>query len=187
MTNDDTFERHRAALFAIAYRMLGSRADAEDVLQEAHLRYHGAHASADGPRSPAAWLTTVVTRLSIDHLKSARARRESYVGPWLPEPIVADAIEPSRDADHTLQLADSLSTAFMVLLERLSPTERAVFLLKEVFDYDYARIAEVVDKTPSNCRQIARRARLRLGTERTRFDADEAQHRALLTLSLIHI
>ena len=130
------FEAHRGLLFGIAYRMLGDRAAAEDVVQEAFLKTRDA-ASVDSPR---AWLSTVVTRLCLDQLKSARARRESYVGPWLPEPL------PTDDAPDPLLARESLSMAFLVLLETLSPVERAVFLLHDVFDYSHAEVAEIVGK-----------------------------------------
>ena len=131
-------------LFAIAYRMLGSVADAEDVVQEAFLRYQEADVEADSPK---AYLATVTTRLAIDELRSARARREVYPGEWLPEPIVDD------EAVRHAETADSLSLTFLHLLEKLSPIERAVFLLREVFDYPYDEVARIVGKSPANCRQ----------------------------------
>jgi RNA polymerase sigma-70 factor (ECF subfamily) len=164
------FTSVRPQLFAIAYRMLGSVAEAEDLIQEAYLRWQEAPDAE--VRSPRAYLTTIVTRLAINQLRSARAQREVYVGPWLPEPLVtAAASEPS----DTVELAESLSMAFLVLLERLSPIERAVFLLHEVFDFDYGEIARVVDKTEANCRQILTRARKHLGASRQRFEAAPAQ------------
>src|ERR671930_237344 len=144
-TNDEL----RRYLFAFAYRMLGSVAEAEDVVQEAFLRYHEAAAE---PESPRAYLATVTTRIAIDQLRSARSRREVYPGQWLPEPLVED--ESARHAET----ADSLSLAFLHLLEQLSPVERAVFLLREVFDYSYDEVAAIVGKTPANCRQILARA-----------------------------
>jgi RNA polymerase sigma-70 factor (ECF subfamily) len=160
--------------FGVAYRMLGSVSEAEDVAQEALLRL----ARQEGPiDEPAAWMTTVVTRLSINVLKSARARRESYVGPWLPEPLVEDpALGPASRAE----LADSLSLALLVLLERLTPVERAAYLLREVFGYEYAEIADIVEQTEVNSRQLVTRARKHLEASRPRFDADEAARDALL-------
>jgi RNA polymerase sigma-70 factor (ECF subfamily) len=157
----------------IAYRMLGSVTEAEDVAQEAVLRL----ARAGEPISePAAWTTTTATRLSIDVLRSARVQRETYVGPWLPEPLVGTGDEV---ATH-MEVADSLSQAFPVMLERLSPTERAAFLLREVFDYDYAEIARVLERSEASARQLVSRARKRLGTGPPRFDADPALHDRLL-------
>ena len=158
-------------LFSIAYRMLGSVMDAEDVVQDAFLRWQ--EAPETDVRSPRAYLTTIVTRLAINHLRAARTKRETYVGPWLPEPLVT---EDTRD---TLELAESLSMAFLVLLERLSPIERAVFLLHEVFDFEYGEIARMVDKTEANCRQILARARKRVGAPRARFEADPEEARRL--------
>jgi RNA polymerase sigma-70 factor (TIGR02957 family) len=161
-------ERHdelRPLMFSIAYRMLGSVAEAEDVVQDAFVRM------VDAPpaevRSPEAYASTVTTRLAIDHLRSARVRRERYVGSWLPEPLVTAAADPAVRAE----LADTLSMAFLVMLESLSPVERAVFLLREVFGYDYDRIAPIVDKSEANCRQIFARARQRIADRRPRFEA----------------
>ncbi len=155
----ETFERHRSLLFSIAYRMLGSVMEAEDVVQEAFLRWQGA--SGREIHAPKSYLSTVVTRLSIDRLRSAKVRREEYVGPWLPEPIATG--EDSNVADA---LDETLSMAFLVLLESLTPVERAVFLLREVFDYDYAEIASLVGKSEDNCRQISRRARQSVAARR---------------------
>jgi RNA polymerase sigma-70 factor (ECF subfamily) len=154
--------------------MLGTVADAEDAVQETFLRW--SQTDVDPIRSPDAYLVTTITRLCIDHLRSARVQREDYIGPWLPEPLVTREATP---ADHA-ELTDSLSMAFLVMLETLSPTERAVFLLHDVFGYDYAEIAPVVDKTPVNCRQIARRARERLRTRRPRFDPSPIERDRLL-------
>jgi RNA polymerase sigma-70 factor, ECF subfamily len=170
-----TFEQHRSRLFGIAYRMLGSRADAEDVLQEAYLRWH--RASVDEIRSPEAWLVTATTRLCIDRLRLARESREVYVGPWLPEPLVSDASPP---ADSQLDIASSLSIAFLVVLERLAPEERAAFLLHEVFDTDYAEIAQVLGKSEAACRQIVSRARKRVRENRPRMQVTEEARRGLL-------
>jgi RNA polymerase sigma-70 factor, ECF subfamily len=160
--------------FGVAYRMLGSVAEAEDVAQEALLRLTRQEGPID---EPAAWMTTVATRLSINVLKSARVRRESYVGPWLPEPLLEDS-EP-RPASRA-ELADSLSQALLVLLERLSPVERAAYLLREVFGYEYSQIADIVERSEANCRQLVTRARKHIEASRPRFDADEAAHDALL-------
>ena len=160
--------------FGVAYRMLGSISEAEDVAQEALLRLTRQEVPID---EPAAWMTTVVTRLSINVLSSARARRESYVGPWLPEPLVED---PAPDPASRAELADSLSLALLVLLERLSPVERAAYLLREVFSYEYAEIAEVIERTEVNSRQLVTRARKHLEAGRPRFDADEAARDRLL-------
>jgi RNA polymerase sigma-70 factor (ECF subfamily) len=171
---DEQLESLRRQGFGVAYRMLGSVAEAEDVAQEALLRL----TRQDGPiAEPAAWVTTVATRLSINVLKSARARREAYVGPWLPEPLLED---PSPGPASRAELADSLSLALLVLLERLTPVERAAYLLREVFGYDYDRIAEIIESSEANSRQLVSRARRHLEAERPRFDADEAARDALL-------
>src|SRR5215217_4614154 len=157
----EAFDRLRPLSFAIAYRMLGSVAEAEDVVQEAFLRLH----RAEHVEHPKAFLATVTTRLAIDELRSARARRETYPGPWLPEPIVTD----SRPDD------DSVSMALLVTLESLTPVERAVFLLHDVFDYGYDEIAEIVGKTRENCRQLALRARRHVEARRQRFETSREQ------------
>jgi RNA polymerase sigma-70 factor (ECF subfamily) len=162
----ESTEELRPYLFAIAYRMLGSVVEAEDVVQDAFLRYHEAGAEADSPK---AYLATVTTRLAIDRLRSARARREVYPGEWLPEPLVDD--EAARHAET----ADSLSLAFLQLLERLSPVERAVFLLREVFDYPYDDVARIVGKSPDNCRQILVRAHRHVDEGRRRFDVSREE------------
>lgn len=160
--------------FSVAYRMLGSVSEADDVAQEALLRLTRQEGPID---EPAAWMTTVVTRLSINVLKSARARRESYVGPWLPEPLLED---PAPGPDSRAELADSLSLALLVLMERLTPVERAAYLLREVFCYEYAEIADIIERTEVNARQLVTRARKHLEASRPRFDADEAARDALL-------
>jgi RNA polymerase sigma-70 factor (ECF subfamily) len=164
------FASAKPLLFSIAYRMLGSVMDAEDVVQDAYLRWQEAP-DAD-VRAPRAYLATIVTRLAINQLRSARRQRETYVGPWLPEPLMTDH---APDPSGAIELAESLSMAFLVLLERLAPIERAVFLLHEVFDFEYAEIAAIVDKTEANCRQLLARARKRVGAPQARFDADPAQ------------
>jgi RNA polymerase sigma-70 factor (ECF subfamily) len=154
--------------------MLGSVMDAEDVVQEAYLRWERAGAVAESPK---AYLTAVVTRLCIDFLRSAKVRRETYVGPWLPEPLVM-AVSPNVEEDVTL--SETLSLAFLVLLESLSPTERAVFLLRQVFDYDYAEIAAIVGKSEANCRQMMRRARQHIEAGKPRYDVPLKQQEALV-------
>src|SRR5262245_8811550 len=162
----ESHEELRPYLFAIAYRMLGTVADAEDIVQDAFLRYHEAHAQAESPK---AYLATVTTRLAIDRLRSARARREVYPGEWLPEPLVDD------EAVRHAETADSLSLAFLHLLEKLSPVERAVFLLREVFDYPYDEVARVVGRSPENCRQILVRAHRHVDEGRRRFDVSREE------------
>lgn len=151
MNRLDLFNQYRSLSFAIAYRMLGSVSDAEDIVQEAWIRWQNTESTV---QSPKAFLSSIVTRLCIDHLRSARMKRERYVGTWLPEPLTTEAI-----AKDSAELAESLSFAFLLLLECLSPTERAVFLLREVFDYSYDDVAKTVGKSVPNCRQIVHRAR----------------------------
>src|SRR5262249_6118402 len=145
MNRTDEFNAHRSLLFSIAYRMLGSRADAEDAVQETFLRWQ--NESGERVQSPRSYLATIVTRLCIDSLRSARAQREVYVGPWLPEPILTP---DDRRPDTNVELAESLTMAFMVLLESLTPVERAAFLLREVFDYDYVEIAGILGKSEAS-------------------------------------
>jgi RNA polymerase sigma-70 factor, ECF subfamily len=171
---DRELEALRRHGFGVAYRMLGSVSEAEDIAQEALLRLTRQEDPID---EPAAWMTTVVTRLSINVLRSARARRESYVGPWLPEPLLED---PGPDPASRAELADSLSLALLVLLERLTPVERAAYLLREVFGYGYAEIADIIEQTEVNSRQLVTRARKHLDANRPRFDPDEAARDALL-------
>ncbi len=166
MTVEAVVAEHRDRLFGLAYRMLGSVAEAEDVVQESLVRY----AQADGVDEPGAWLTTVATRLCLDVLRSARVRREEYVGPWLPEPLVAERHE--RGPEDVAVEADSLTLAFLVVLESLSPAERAVFLLHDVFGHPHAEIARMLDRTPEAIRKLASRARSHLDARRPRFDAD---------------
>jgi RNA polymerase sigma-70 factor (TIGR02957 family) len=170
------FEELRPAAFAIAYRMLGSVSEAEDVVQEAFLRLHRMLREGERVESPRAYLATVVTRLCIDQLRSARARRERYVGEWLPEPLLAsDEADPARHAE----VADSLSLAFLVLLESLSPEQRAAFLLREVFDYPYEEIARIVGKSEDNTRQPVTRARRQVQQRRPRFEASRERREVL--------
>jgi RNA polymerase sigma-70 factor (ECF subfamily) len=176
MTFDDDkeLEALRRHGFGVAYRMLGSVAEAEDVAQEALLRLTRQQEEID---EPAAWMTTVTTRMSINVLRSARARREAYVGPWLPEPLIED---PAPGPASRAELADSLSLAMLVLLERLNPVERAAYLLREVFGYEYAQIAEIIERSEVNARQLVARARKHLEASRPRFDPDEEARDALL-------
>jgi RNA polymerase sigma-70 factor (ECF subfamily) len=173
-TTIDIFQALRPRLFGIAYRMLGVRADAEDIVQEAWLRWqHG----GEEARIPEAWLVTVVTRLSIDRLRGAIAERERYVGPWLPEPLVEEA---AASPEAALEAAGDISTAFLLMLERLGPEERAVFLLHQVFEFGYDEVAAMVGKTEPACRKILQRARERVRAERPRFAVGREQHLALL-------
>jgi RNA polymerase sigma-70 factor (TIGR02957 family) len=167
----------RPVMFSIAYRMTGSVAEAEDLVQEAFFRMGRALQSGVMVDSPKAYLTTTTTRLAINHLRSARVRRESYVGTWLPEPLVANLHD---SPEQMAELSDSLSMAFLLLLESLSPVERAVFLLREVFDYPYEDIAQVVDKSETNCRQIFARARQHIGAQQARYRASPEQSEALV-------
>jgi RNA polymerase sigma-70 factor, ECF subfamily len=160
---DESFEQLRRLLLSIAYRMLGSAAEADDIVQEAYLRWQK---TTDDIRSSKSFLTTIVTRLCIDTQRAARVRREGYMGMWLPEPIATDVV--SEHEEHT-ELTKSISIAFLVVLEALSPIERAVFVLHEVFDIDYDEIAEIVQKSRENCRQIARRAKEAVHSKRSRF------------------
>ena len=174
-TDSDVFAALRPRLFSIAYRMLGTRTDAEDVLQDAWLRWHRAdHAAL---QSAEAWLVTVVTRLAIDRLRAAKAERETYVGWWLPEPLVE---LDERTPEAAAELAGELSVAFLWVLERLSPEERAAFLLRQVFEYDYAEIATLLDKNEAACRQMVHRASERVQQARPRFDVPKDEHRRLL-------
>jgi RNA polymerase sigma-70 factor (ECF subfamily) len=170
-----TFDQYRSLLFSIAYRMLGSVADAEDMLQETFIRFQQSQES--DIRSPRAFLVTIVSRLCLNHLQSARVQREEYVGQWLPEPVVTD---PGSDPFGLIRVDESLSMAFLVLLERLTPIERAVFLLREVFEYEYFEIAAVVGQSEVNCRQILSRARQHVGTMRQRFEVSEQKQDELL-------
>ena len=168
MADTDVHPELRPLLFSIAYRMIGSVSEAEDIVQEAFLRYHRALETGEEVAAPKAYLSTITTRLAIDHLRSARARREEYVGPWLPEPLLGDEQAPDP-AEHA-ELADSLSLAFLTLLERLSPVERAAFLLREVFEYPYDEIAGVIGRSEDNARQLVSRARRHIDAEQPRFD-----------------
>ncbi|GAA5129716.1 RNA polymerase sigma-70 factor [Pseudonocardia adelaidensis] len=173
---DEPAEALRPLLFSIAYRMLGTVSDAEDIVQETYLRHQRALAEGTRIESTRAYLSAVTTRLAIDHLRSARVRRESYVGQWLPEPLLTDDTEDP--AGHAEQ-ADSLSMAFLLVLERLNPVERAVFLLHDVFGYGYDEVARIVGKSEANSRQLATRARRHLEESRRRFDASRQEQQEL--------
>jgi RNA polymerase sigma-70 factor (ECF subfamily) len=170
-----TFDQYRSLLFSIAYRMLGSVADAEDMLQETFMRWQ--QSASSSIRSPRAFLVTIISRLCINQLQSARTQREEYIGQWLPEPIVTNL---SNDPFDIIKIDESLSMAFLVLLERLTPVERAVFLLREVFEYEYVEIAVILEQSEANCRQILKRARQRIHILRPRFKASTLQQNDLL-------
>jgi RNA polymerase sigma-70 factor (TIGR02957 family) len=170
-----TFDQLRARLQGIAYRMLGSVAEAEEVVQDAWLRWHETdQAELD---SAEAWLVTITTRLSIDRLRTAKARREQYVGIWLPEPVLTDS---PPTPDQLLERADDVSVAFLMMLERLSPEARAAFLLREVFDADYAELSQMIGKSEAACRQLVHRAKTQIRDERPRYDVSPDTHERLL-------
>lgn len=175
-TSGEDFERYRKLLFALAYRMTGSASEAEDIVQEAYLRYQGG--AEQEVVSLKAYLSTIVTRLSLDYLKSARVEREQYIGQWLPEPVLTSA--PAGIPPETLEQQESISLAFLLLLEILSPPERAVFLLREVFDYPFHEIGEIIDKSPANCRQIFHRARQAISQRRVRFASSPQRQQQLM-------
>src|SRR3954454_16503095 len=175
-SNDALLEELRPRSFAIAYRMLGSVAEAEDVVQEALLRVNNALEQGERLESPRAYVATITTRLAIDELRSARVRRETYVGDWLPEPIVVDTRE---DPERHAEMADSLSLAFLVLLENLSPEQRAALLLHDVFDYDYGEIARIIGKSEDNARQLAVRARRHVDQGKPRFETSKEKREEL--------
>jgi RNA polymerase sigma-70 factor (TIGR02957 family) len=175
---DEEFDELRPSAFAIAYRMLGSVSEAEDVVQEGFLRLHRAREGGERIESPRAYLSTVVSRLALDHLRSAAVQRETYVGEWLPEPLLASADD---DPASKIEMADSLSLAFLVLLESLSPEQRAAFLLREVFDESYDRIAEIIGTSAQNARQLATRARRHVDERRPRFEASRERAEELAT------
>ena len=173
------YQELKPLMFSIAYRMLGSVTDAEDIVQDAFLRYHRAVADSGQPESLKAYLSAITTRLCIDQLRSARSRREAYVGEWLPEPLLtrpAGLGQPPIDPAEHAEQVDSLSMAFLLLLERLTPLERAVFLLHDVFGYGYDETADIVGRGPATCRQLAHRARQHIEADRPRFEAD-TRHR----------
>ncbi|MFF7645551.1 RNA polymerase sigma-70 factor [Streptomyces canus] len=173
MSRTEEFQALRPLLFSIAYRILGSVGEAEDAVQETWLRYE---ATATEPRSVKAYLSTTVTRIAIDVLRSARVRREEYVGAWLPEPLLDD---PYDDPERAAELAESVSMAALLLLERLSPLERAVFVLREVFDFGFSEVASAVGRSEAACRQLASRARRHMAAGRPRFEADREEREEL--------
>jgi RNA polymerase sigma-70 factor, ECF subfamily len=178
------FEQHRARLRGIAYRMLGSLGDAEDVVQEAYLRWHGADLATI--RSAEAWLVAATTRLAIDRLRAVAAERCTYVGPWLPEPWPGD-LDDGAPPDRRLERSADLSVAFLLMLERLTPEERAAFVLREVFEVAYAEVAATLGRTEAACRQLVHRARARLRDGRARLIGSRDEHRRLLELLLAAI
>ncbi|MDD9972261.1 MAG: sigma-70 family RNA polymerase sigma factor [Myxococcales bacterium] len=173
----DRFEPQRRRLFGLAYRMLGSRAEAEDVVQDAFVRFQGADLGRIA--EPAAYLSTTVTRLCLDRLKSARRRREAYVGTWLPEPLLSEADPPTPDKE--IELAEDLSFALLLTLERLTPAERAAFLLHDVFGVNFEQLGEVLQREPASCRKLAQRARDRIHRERPRFTIEPDEEQRLVT------
>ncbi len=175
MTSETEFEQHRPRLWGIAYRMLGARAEADDLVQEAWLRWN--RAPRDDIRAPEAWLVTITTRLAIDRLRQLKTEREAYTGPWLPEPMLAETAPP---ADHATELASDLSVAFLAVLERMTPEERAALLLREVFDSDYGDIAQILGKSETTVRQIVSRARKHLRDGKPRIHVNAAAHANLL-------
>jgi RNA polymerase sigma-70 factor, ECF subfamily len=175
----ESFETYRTYLFSIAYRMLGSAMDAEDMVQETYLRYQST--PTEPIRSLKAYLSTILIRLCMDQLQLARRKREQYVGPWLPEPIRTAETPEAVDPEKRVEMEESISLAFLVLLEQLQPFERAVFLLREVFEYEFAEIATMLDKSEAACRRSFSRAKLHLASHRPRFHASPETHRQLLT------
>lgn len=171
----EIFDYHRRRIFGIAYRMTGSTSDAEDIVQETYLRWH--KANADEIESAEAWLVTVTTRLAIDRLRKLQKERETYIGPWLPEPLFTQKI---YSPEEQLELASNLSLAFLALLEKLSPTERAAFLLHDVFEISYEEISRIIGKKEAACRQLIHRARARVRQDKTRFAVSEDKKRKLI-------
>jgi RNA polymerase sigma-70 factor (ECF subfamily) len=176
---EETFESNRLYLFSIAYRMLGSAMDAEDMVQETYIRYQSA--KPETIHSLKAYLTTILTRLCMDQLQLARRKREQYVGPWLPEPILTEESPEAADPEKHVEIEESISLAFLVLLEQLQPFERAVFLLREVFEYEFAEIADMLEKSEAACRRSFSRAKQHLVDRRPRFSSAPETHRQLLT------
>lgn len=170
------FEQHRPYLFRLAYGMLGRIAPAEDAVQETFIRWQ--KQDIDEIKSPKAFLSTIVSRICLDEIKSARNRREQYIGPNLPEPFLA---AESETPEEKMELAESLSMAMLVVLDRLTPVQRAVFILREIFDYDYASVAEMIDKSESHCRKIAQRARDQIHENKPRFDSNAPKQHKLVT------
>lgn len=184
-SGDGVFEQYRALMFSIAYRMLGTVMDAEDIVQEAYLRYQ--KTPREQIDSPRAFLSTIVTRLCLNQLNSARTQRETYIGPWLPEPVVTDADSPLVSPLQKVTALESISMAFLVLLESLSPAERAVFLLREVFDYEYDEIARILEKSPEACRQLFSRAKKHVTANCPRFETTPEAHQQLLSQFLLAV
>ncbi|GGD04131.1 RNA polymerase sigma factor SigJ [Pyruvatibacter mobilis] len=179
-TDTDAFEAARPDLLRLAYRMTGGRAEAEDIVQDAWLRW--ARSETGDIQNPRAWLSRTVARLSIDHLRKIKTRRETYVGPWLPEPVVTDMPVPtSEDPGHSIEIAQDVSWALMTVLETLKPEERAAFLLREAFEMPYPELAAALGKTEDACRQMVSRAKARLRDNRPRFEATDEEHETLLT------
>lgn len=181
----ETFETYRSYLFAIAYRMLGSAMDAEDLVQETYLRYQSTQPATI--HSLKAYLTTILTRLCLDHLQLARRKREQYVGPWLPEPLLTEELPEATNPEKRVETEESISLAFLVLLEQLQPFERAVFLLREVFEYSFAEIATMLEKSEAACRRSFSRAKHHLVDQRPRFKPAPEMHRQLLTNFLVAV
>jgi RNA polymerase sigma-70 factor (ECF subfamily) len=175
----ETFDEHRRLLIAVAYRVLGRHADAEDVVQDAWLRWNGTDTGAVG--DPKAFLVTVTTRLAIDQLRKAQTRKESYVGPWLPEPVLADAVDPreAASAEDRVVRDDTVSLAMLLVMETLSPLERAVFVLREAFDYSFAEIAAMLDRSEAAVRQLLSRARAHVHEKRSRYPLDAGARRSI--------
>lgn len=178
MKQHQEFEQYRPLLFSIAYRMMGTAMEAEDIVQDTYLRY--AQANNDNIQSPKHYLTTITTRLCINKMQSAQAQREEYVGNWLPEPITSDYQAPSNNPSEKVAQLDSISMAFLVLLEQLSASERAVFILREIFDYDYNEIATIVEKSEDACRKLFSRAKKHLSDNRPRFESNPKKHQTML-------
>lgn len=178
MSHTQIFEQYRALLYSIAYRMLGSTMEAEDVVQEVYIRF--SQVDMDTITSHKYYLTTITTRLCINQLKSARTQRETYMGMWLPEPILTENQTELTNPSQRATIYDTISMAFMVMIERLTPAERAVFLLREIFDYEYGEIATVLDKSEATCRKILSRAKKHIQDNRSRFDTQPDQHEQLL-------
>ena len=182
MTDTEPILHYRPLLFPIAYRMLGTVADAEDALQQTYLRWRRNRNAGEEIRSPKSWLTTTISRVCLDQLGSARVKREQYIGPWLPEPMAG--VTP--DIAETATDSDSLSLVFLVLLESLSPKERAVFLLHDVLGYNFAEVGDIIGESDTYCRQIAKRARAAMADRRPRYTADPARRDQLTTQFFAH-
>ena len=185
MSHVDIFQQYRPLLFSIAYRMLGSATEAEDILQDAYLRWMSQ--SLETIHNPKYYLTTITTRLCLNELNAARSKRESYLGPWLPEPVLTENRPELANPAERAATYDSISIAFLLLLESLSPAERAVFLLREVFGYKYAEVAGILDKSEAACRQLFHRARGHIEENRPRFDVAPAEHNKMLNRFIVTV